>query len=101
MLEITSFRQSTKTDSSGSMLAVKPLRLLMRPRQRDGKISFKMQCLIQTTQICGVIQGLNGTLDANSLNEAMSYDDQTITNTKSKANIFIHHYAGVSKLNMS
>ena len=83
------------------MFAMKPPRLLTRPRQRAGKISFKMQSLIQTAQICGVIQGLNGTPDANSLNEAMSHDYWTITNIKSKANIFIHHYAGVSKLYMS
>ena len=48
-----------------------------------------------------VIQGLNGTPDANSPNEAMSHNDQTITVIKSKANIFINRYARVSKLNMS
>ena len=48
-----------------------------------------------------VIQGLNGTPDANSSNEAMLHDGRTITDIKSKANIFINHYARVSKLNMS
>ena len=48
-----------------------------------------------------VTQGLNGTHDANSPNEAMSHDDRTITDTKSKANVFINQYARVSKLNMS
>ena len=48
-----------------------------------------------------IIQGLNGTPDANSQNEAMSHNSQTITDIKSKANIFINHYARVSKLNMS
>ena len=48
-----------------------------------------------------VIQRLNGTPDANSPNEAMSHDGRTITDIKSKANIFINHYARVSKLNMS
>ena len=48
-----------------------------------------------------VIQGLNGTPDANSPNEAMSHKGRTITDTKSKANVFINHYARVSKLNMS
>ena len=48
-----------------------------------------------------VIQGLNGTPDANSPNEAMSHNGQTITDIKCKANIFINHYARVSKLNMS
>ena len=43
-----------------------------------------------------VIQGLNGTP-----NEAMSHDGRTITDTKSKANVFINHYARVSKLKMS
>ena len=48
-----------------------------------------------------VIQGLNGTPDANSPNEAISQHGRTITDIKSKANIFINHYARVSKLNMS
>ena len=48
-----------------------------------------------------VIQGLNGTPDANSPNEAMSHNGRTITDIKSKANVFINHYARVSKLNMS
>ena len=46
-----------------------------------------------------IIQGLNDTPDANSPNEAMSHDGQTITNIK--PNVFINHYTGVSKLNMS
>ena len=45
-----------------------------------------------------VIQGLNGTPDANSPNKAMSHNGQTITDIKSKANIFINHYTRVSKL---
>ena len=45
--------------------------------------------------------GLNGTPDANSPNEAMSHNGRTITDIKSKANIFINHYARVSKLKMS
>ena len=48
-----------------------------------------------------VIQGLNGTPDANSPDEAMSHNGRTITDTKSKANVFINHYARVSKLKMS
>ena len=48
-----------------------------------------------------VIQGLNGTPDAKSPNEAMSHNGRTITNIKSKANVFIHHYARVNKLNVS
>ena len=48
-----------------------------------------------------VIQGLNGTPDANSPNEAMSHNGRTISDTKSKANVFIDHHARVSKLNMS
>ena len=38
-----------------------------------------------------VIQGLNGTPDANSINEAMSHDGRTITYIKSKTNLFINH----------
>ena len=41
-----------------------------------------------------VIQGLNGTL-------AMSHNSRAITDIKSKANVFINHYAKVSQLNMS
>ena len=48
-----------------------------------------------------IIQGLNGTPDANSPNEAMCHNGRTITDIKSKANIFINHDARVSKLNMS
>ena len=48
-----------------------------------------------------VIQGLNGTPHANSPNEAMSHNSRTITDIKSKAKIFINHYARVSKLKMS
>ena len=47
-----------------------------------------------------VIQGLNGTLDANSPNEAMSHNSRMITDIKSKANVFINHYARISKLKM-
>ena len=45
-----------------------------------------------------VIQDLNGTPDVNSPNKAMSHNGRTITNIKSKANIFINHYARVSRL---
>ena len=48
-----------------------------------------------------VIQGLNGSPDANSPIEAMSHSSQTITDIKSKVNIVINHYARVSKPNMS
>ena len=48
-----------------------------------------------------VIQCLNGTPEANSPNEAMFHNGRTITDIKSKANVFINHYARVSKLNMS
>ena len=41
------------------------------------------------------------TPDANSPNKAMFHDSRTITDIKSKANVFIHHYAKVSKLTMS
>ena len=47
-----------------------------------------------------VIQDLNGTPHSNLPNEAMSHNGRTITSIKSKANVFIHHYASVSKMNM-
>ena len=48
-----------------------------------------------------VISGLNGTPDANSPNEAMSHNGQTITDIRSKANTVINHYARVTKVSMS
>ena len=48
-----------------------------------------------------VTQGLNGTPDANSPNKAMSHSGWIINDIKSKANVFINHYARISKLNMS
>lgn len=48
-----------------------------------------------------VILGLKGTPDANSANETMSDNGRTITNIKTKANIFVKHCARVSKLSMS
>ena len=48
-----------------------------------------------------VIQGLNGSPDANSPNKTTFQDRRIITNIKPKSNVFIHHYARVSKLNMS
>ena len=48
-----------------------------------------------------VIQGLHDTPDTNSPDEAMSHNGQTITDIKSKASVFINHYARVSKLTMS
>ena len=48
-----------------------------------------------------VIQGLNGTPDANSPNEAMPCKGWTIANIRPKANIFINQYVWVNKLNMS
>ena len=44
-----------------------------------------------------VFQGPNGIPNANSPNEAMSYNGRTITNIKTKANIFVNHYARISK----
>ena len=48
-----------------------------------------------------VIQGLNGTPDTNSSNKAMSHNGCNISSIKTKANIFVHRYSRVSKLNMS
>ena len=48
-----------------------------------------------------IIQGLDGTPDANSPNEAMSHNDRTITDIKSKVNVFVNQYARASKLKMS
>ena len=47
-----------------------------------------------------IIQGFNDTPDDNSPNEAISHNGRTIIDIKSTANVFINHYARVSKLNM-
>ena len=54
-----------------------------------------------SSNIWKVIQVLNGTPDVKSPNETMSHDGRTITDIKSKSNVFINHYTRVSKLNMS
>ena len=47
-----------------------------------------------------VIQSLKGTPDVNSPNEVISQNGRTITNSKTKANIFVNHYARIRKLNL-
>ena len=49
----------------------------------------------------GIIKSLNGTPDTNSPNEAMKHNGRLITNPKKKADIFLQHYAKVSKLTFS
>ena len=53
------------------------------------------------TDVWEVIGGLSSTPDTNSPNEIIPHHVFTITNTKSKANIFINLYARVSKLHMT
>ena len=48
-----------------------------------------------------VIEGLNGTPEAHSPNEAISQHGRLITDAKAKANVFVNHYARVSNLPMS
>ena len=48
-----------------------------------------------------VIKSLNCTPENNSHNGAMIHNDRCITSDKRKADIFIKHYAGVSKIDMS
>ncbi|MEL6855582.1 MAG: endonuclease/exonuclease/phosphatase family protein, partial [Cyanobacteria bacterium J06607_13] len=45
-----------------------------------------------------VVGSLNGTPDANSPNEAMSHNGRLITSNKRKADLFVGHYANVSRL---
>ena len=53
------------------------------------------------TNIWKVIQGLNGTPCGNSPDETMPHNGYSTTNIKSKANVSINYYVGISKLNMS
>ena len=48
-----------------------------------------------------IIKNINGTLEANSLNGAMSINGGLIIDAKAKANIFGNHYARVSNPTMS
>ena len=48
-----------------------------------------------------VIHSLNGTPDSNSPNEAIHHKGRVITSGKKKSNVFISHYAAVSKLNFN
>ena len=48
-----------------------------------------------------IINSLNGTPDTNSPNEAMKHKGRLITNNAKKANVFLQHYASVSKLSFS
>ena len=56
---------------------------------------------VDSPDVWNVIPSLNGIIDTNQPNEAMFHNGLIITNTKSKANIFINHYARVSKLHMT
>ena len=51
-------------------------------------------------EIWKVINGLNGTPEANSTNEAMCHNSRTKTDAEGKVNIFVNHYARVSNLPM-
>ena len=77
---------------------LKTLRLSTRPTA--GKISFKTQCWIQTIQICRKSSKV-WTVLLMPTDQIMSHNSYSITNIKSKANVFINYYTGVSKLNMS
>ena len=54
-----------------------------------------------TNKMWSVIKGLNGTPNTNSPNEAMLHNGKSITDPKKKADIFVDHYASVSKPSMS
>ena len=67
---------------------------------KTGKISFKTQCWIQTIQICRK-SSMVWTVLLMPTHQTMSHNSYSITNIKSKANVFINYYTGVSKLDMS
>ena len=79
---------------------LKTLRLSTRPKQKVGKISFKTQWWIQTIQICRK-SFMVWTVLLMPTHQTMSHNSYSITNIKSKANVFINYYTRVSKLNMS
>ena len=53
------------------------------------------------TQLWKTIKNLNGSPDTNSPSEAMQHNGRTITTNKAKANRFMQHYAGISKLRLT
>ena len=83
------------------MLAVNLPRLSTRPRQSWKDLFQDAMLNADGPNMWKVIQGLNGSPDANSPNKTKFQDRRTITNIKPKSNVFIHHYTMVSKLNMS
>ena len=53
------------------------------------------------TKLWRTIKSLNGTPSTNSPNEAMIHEGKTITTSREKANVFMNHYANISKLQLS
>ena len=49
-------------------------------------------------KLWGIIKNLNGTPDDNAPNEALKHKGRVLTSNRKKANVFIQHYAAVSKL---
>ena len=56
---------------------------------------------VDDQRMWGIINSLNGTPGTNSPNEAMKHKGRLITNNAKKADVFLQHYAGVSKLSFS
>ena len=56
---------------------------------------------IDDTKMWRVIRSLNGSPDDNTPNEALIHKGRVITSNKKKANIFLQHYADVSRLKFS
>ena len=54
-----------------------------------------------TTQLWGIIKGLNGTPSTNAPNQAMTHKGKTVVSNQKKANTFAKHYASVSRLKFS
>ena len=52
-------------------------------------------------QLWGMIKSLNGNTDTNSPNKAMKHKGRLITNNAKEDDIFLQHYASVSKLSFS
>ena len=50
------------------------------------------------SKIWGVVRSLNGSPTSSTRNEAMIHNGKTITSDKKKADIFMQHYANVSRL---
>ena len=83
-----------KMTKRGERIQASFLRLIMS-KERSG-IAYSIA--VNDWKMCKVLKSLNGTSENNSPNQAIIHNDRFITSDKRRADIFIKHYADVSKI---